>query len=344
MDDLMSSLGKLKDDISESNSNSLELEWESLEAIKQAEKLVEVMGKPNYVNSRGGGSVQWFDIEEPMAFSHIKVEDTRPYSLLIGRNNYSSFTIILRLSKNKIRGKFPQDLVTYNHNQGKLTCYAETWGEAVIIATAVHMNDMKMIDSIGEMWVTWRDIENPTPFVDFLLNNYDNEEDTEEEDYSIISTEEESDDEKSPEKKIIKTVDKNKETEKIDEESLKIGLLKRKITPETEKIRKSSEKKKKSTPVAKTPTKGEAGGEEKRKKEILIKSKKSIKSPIGKPVICLSNGAHQNKIIRACSPPKSPIQTIIGSNPTTKSRGDYGSRNSGNLPPNLVAVLGKRNK
>ena len=363
MDELMITLGKLKDESIESVSNELELDWDSKEAIKQVDCLYEIFGKPNYINIKEGGSVRWFDIEEPMSFSEVKVEDIHPYSLLCGKKNYSSFTIILRLSRNSIK-KAPCDMVSYNHNQGHLTCYAETWAEAVVIASAVHMYDMKMIDSIEEMWMQWKDIEDPTPFVNFLLgdNNIisssedeeeeeeeeDEEEEEEEEEENEKDEEDEEDDEdKSPKKKrIIKTVDKNKINEILEKEPKSI-ILKNNITPDNDEKKLTPpiiDKKltspiidKKLTPMAKTPNISNII-ERKKVIENTTTNKKSIKSPIGKPV----NGNGQNKIIRACSPPKSPIKTIFGSNVNLKSRNDQMKKNNNiKIPSNLAAVLGK---
>src|SRR5437870_11088409 len=142
------------------------LDWDSREAIRQANKVSKHFGEPSYVNTSPGGSMSWFDLDKPMPFSQITVEDSPPYGLLYGRKTYSSFTILMRLSKPTIDA--PVELATYNHNNGKLICHAENWKQAVIIAVAVNLRDSSGLQDVEKMYEGWKDTKDVSDFVTFL--------------------------------------------------------------------------------------------------------------------------------------------------------------------------------
>lgn len=172
MDELLTKMAEMAE-VETQFVDTFELEWDCREAVRQANKVSKVFGDPSYTNQSPGGSIHWFDLGKPMPFSEITVEDSPPYGLFYGKKTYSSFTILMRLSKPTIDA--PAHIATYNHNNGKLICHAESWKEAVIIAVAVNLRDSGGLQSVSEMCEAWRKTKDVTDFVTFLIGEDEEE-------------------------------------------------------------------------------------------------------------------------------------------------------------------------
>jgi hypothetical protein len=339
MDELLASLAvKLSDKVPE---NVLGLEWDSDEAIRQVDEIYKELGTPpDYTNTNCGGSVRWFDITVPMSFSEIYVEDQLPISLLRGVSYNSSYTIMLHVENRKILKKVPSDLVTYNYNYSRLTCHCSSWKEAVIIASAVHIMDLGRFDQFEPIWNAYKDIEDPTIFVNLLVGE-DPQENEETSDETLDENSDENEDENTPNEKqiIIKPIDKitpsplREEIEGNEESPQPISRT-NPSTPKSTGKGTSPD----ITPFEKKNTQGQ------KISPPAIKPRKSIKSPMGRPI---------NRSYKVQSPPRSPVRTIVGrsSHPITNHQENTNQiggkqkmsfRPTSNIDPKLASLIRKK--
>lgn len=273
--------------------NVLDLEWDSDEAIRQVDEIYRELGQqPDYINTNSGGSVRWFDITKPMSFSEVYVEDQIPTSLIRGVSYNSSFTIMLHIENRKILKRVPKDLVTYNHNYSRITCHCSSWKEAVVIASAVYIMDLGRFDQFEPIWNAFKDMEDPTPFVNLLIGE-DPQENEDENEENIDEIEENEDEENINKIDPIEPIDKITPSSMEDIESPSIVL-----NPSTP----SNTKKLSPVEQTKIPSRDPTPMKHKSRETSPAKNKKSIKSPLGNPI----NRAHKSQS------PRSPVRTIAG--------------------------------
>lgn len=297
MDELLASLAvKLSNKVPE---NVLGLEWDSDEAIRQVDEIYKELGTPpDYTNTNCGGSVRWFDTTVPMSFSEIYIEDQLPISLLRGVSYNSSFTIMLHIENRKILKKVPSDLVTYNYNYSRLTCHCSSWKEAVIIASAVHIMDLGRFDHFEPIWNAYKDIEDPTLFLNLLVG-----EDPQENEETPDENSDENEDESTPHEKhlIIKPIDKI--TPSPQQEEIEGNVESPKSVSRTNPSTPKSTGKNTSPDMTKNIPLGKKICPVQKISPPAIKPRKSIKSPMGQPI---------NRSYKVQSPPRSPVRTIVG--------------------------------